>query len=314
MPLPSSGPLSFSDLQSQFGGTNPISLSEYYRGGSFVTNTAVNNTIPTAGTITLNNFYNTYGRVPVSITIAASSNNYDAYANRGGTYIPGVSDLTYTINAGVVIGSANTSSNAFTVSSSFLSTDTVSLVNQGTITGAGGAGGAGGTGASQGPYPGNPGGAGGTALSVQRAVSVTNNGTIAGGGGGGGGGGASYYSGKEDDAKGGAGGGGGAGTVAGGGGAGGNAFGQEVNQLGSAGSAGTATTGGTTGVPGGGTGGNRAGFGGSGGSLGVAGGAGAAGNSTNNQPGGAGGAAGFYIVGNSNITWVVNGTRLGQVG
>jgi len=314
MPLPSSGPLSFSDLQSQFGGTNPISLSEYYRGGGFVTNTAVNNTIPTSGVIALANFYNTYGRVPISVTISSSSNNYDAYANRTGGYVAGVSDLTYTINADVVIGSANTSSNSFTVSSSFLSTDTVSLINNGTIRGAGGAGGAGGIGNSQGPQPGSPGGAGGTALSVARAVSITNNGTIAGGGGGGGGGGASYYSGKEDDAKGGAGGGGGAGTVAGAGGAGGPAFGQELNQPGTAGSSGTATTGGGSGIPGGGTGGNRAGFGGSGGSQGAAGGAGAAGNSTNNQPGGAGGAAGFYIVGNSNVTWVVNGTRLGQVG
>lgn len=36
MALPTSGPISFSQLQAEFGGANPISLSEYYRGGSYV--------------------------------------------------------------------------------------------------------------------------------------------------------------------------------------------------------------------------------------------------------------------------------------
>ena len=34
--LPSSGAIKFSDLQTVFGGSNPISLSEYYKGGSLV--------------------------------------------------------------------------------------------------------------------------------------------------------------------------------------------------------------------------------------------------------------------------------------
>lgn len=38
MVLPSSGAISFSQLQSEFGGSNPISLSEYYKGGSLVPN------------------------------------------------------------------------------------------------------------------------------------------------------------------------------------------------------------------------------------------------------------------------------------
>jgi hypothetical protein len=315
MGILNTGPVSLQQIAMVFGGNIPYSLSEYYRGGGFVTNAPINSGIPTSGAISLGNFYNASGRVPVSVVILSNTSNYDAYTNRSGAYIAGVSDLTYTINSGVVISSSSTSSNAFTVSSSFLSTDTVSIVNNGTITGAGGAGGAGGIGNSQAPQPGSPGGAGGTGLYTERAVSVTNNGTIAGGGGGGGGGGASYYSGKEDDAKGGAGGGGGAGTVAGGGGAGGPAYGQELNQPGTAGTAGTSTTGGVTGRPGGGTGGNRAGFGGTGGNLGNAGGAGAAGNTNStNRAGGAGGAAGYYIVGNSNVTWVANGTKLGQAG
>lgn len=312
MPLPSSGPISFSDIQSQFGGTNPISLSEYYRGGGFVTNTGVNNTIPTSGAISVGNFYNTYGRVPIAITISASTNNYDAYASRTLSYVAGVSDLTYTIDAAVVIGSANTSSNAFLISASFLSTDTVTVVNNGRITGAGGNGGRGsdqrpgGTGAAGG-------GGGGTALSVARAVTITNNGTVAGGGGGGGGGGGSYFSrnAKSDDNIAGGGGGGGAGAVAGSGASGGTAAGQENNYNGRAGNAGTLTAGGGGGATNGGGYGAPTGYGGAGGGPGVAGTNGV--NGQSGSSGGAGGAAGFYAVGNSNITWAVTGTRLGQV-
>ena len=50
MALPSSGPLSLSDIQTEFGGSNPISLSEYYAGGGLVS----------AGTS------GTYGAVPSS--------------------------------------------------------------------------------------------------------------------------------------------------------------------------------------------------------------------------------------------------------
>ena len=54
MVLPSTGPISFSDIQTEFGGTNPISLSEYYAGGVFVS--ASVSGIPTAGTIELSHF------------------------------------------------------------------------------------------------------------------------------------------------------------------------------------------------------------------------------------------------------------------
>lgn len=38
MTLPSSGAISFSNLQTEFGGSHPISLSEYYKGGGLVAN------------------------------------------------------------------------------------------------------------------------------------------------------------------------------------------------------------------------------------------------------------------------------------
>lgn len=57
MALPSSGPISFEDIQAEFGGTNPISLSEYYRGGGRVPDTAANASIPMSGSISLSDFY-----------------------------------------------------------------------------------------------------------------------------------------------------------------------------------------------------------------------------------------------------------------
>lgn len=55
MALPSSGQLTMSQIQTEFGGSNPINLNEYYRGGSYVTDNNTN--VPTSGAISLNNFY-----------------------------------------------------------------------------------------------------------------------------------------------------------------------------------------------------------------------------------------------------------------
>jgi len=57
MALPSSGVLTLADIQTEFGGTNPIDLSEYYRGGGLVPDTAGNAAIPTSGVISVSDFY-----------------------------------------------------------------------------------------------------------------------------------------------------------------------------------------------------------------------------------------------------------------
>lgn len=59
MTLPSSGPLTLADIQGEFGGSNPISLSEYYAGGAYVPagTTGVNGPVPTSGTISISDFY-----------------------------------------------------------------------------------------------------------------------------------------------------------------------------------------------------------------------------------------------------------------
>ena len=53
MPIVSSGQVAFSDIQTEFGGSNPISLSEYYSGGLGPA------AVPSSGEITISDFYGT---------------------------------------------------------------------------------------------------------------------------------------------------------------------------------------------------------------------------------------------------------------
>ena len=71
MAMPNSGsPISFSQMQTEFGGTNPISLSEYYAGGANVPSgtTGTNGAVPASSTIGMSKFYGTSDLPPVSIT------------------------------------------------------------------------------------------------------------------------------------------------------------------------------------------------------------------------------------------------------
>lgn len=61
MALPSSGPLTLANIQTEFGGSNPISLNEYYAGGGLVPagTTGTYGAVPSSGTISIQNFYGT---------------------------------------------------------------------------------------------------------------------------------------------------------------------------------------------------------------------------------------------------------------
>lgn len=61
MALPSSGPLTLANIQTEFGGSNPISLSEYYAGGAYVPagTSGTYGAVPSSGTISIRNFYGT---------------------------------------------------------------------------------------------------------------------------------------------------------------------------------------------------------------------------------------------------------------
>jgi hypothetical protein len=259
-----------------------------------------------SGTISMQNLQNKSNRVSIPLTISSPTYNYDVYNNRGPTYNPGTSDITVTINPGVVVGSTSTGSFAFLVPSSFSPGDTVTVVNQGVIQGRGGNGGLGGR--SPGTNTVGAGSAGGAAVSVSRPTTITNNGTLAGGGGGGGGGGTGQDGGGFQ-APGGGGGGGGAGFDGGTGAQGGLSAGGSEPQRGNPGSPGTSPAGGAGGagkpsdnVP--------SGAGGAGGGRGASGSSGQpTGGGTFN--GGGGGGAGAYISGQPFVTYPVTGTRQG---
>lgn len=59
MSIPASGQVTLSDLQIEYGGADPISINEYYRGGAYVPIGAGTATIPSSGAITLDNFRGT---------------------------------------------------------------------------------------------------------------------------------------------------------------------------------------------------------------------------------------------------------------
>ena len=61
MTLPGSGALTWTSIQSEMGGSNPIGLNEYYVNGSIVPNSNRNSNIPLSGAITANNFYGAQG-------------------------------------------------------------------------------------------------------------------------------------------------------------------------------------------------------------------------------------------------------------
>ena len=73
MPLQTSGTITLAQIQTEFGGSNPIALNEYYRGGGLVPNTAANANIPTSGIIRLSNFYGG-SNVVFSVVITGTEN------------------------------------------------------------------------------------------------------------------------------------------------------------------------------------------------------------------------------------------------
>jgi hypothetical protein len=287
MPIPGSGQVSLQDIETEFGGTHPIGLSEYYRGGGYVPNLPQNSRIPTAGTISNSDFYGSSFRVPIALNISSPAYNYNVYAQTiaNPLYFPSLSDITVTVAPGVQVGSTATNTYAMSVLNSFNPTDTVTIVNNGFIQGKGGNGGDGGSGT---------GGVGGNALFAGRPVRVQNLGTIASGGGGGGGGAVNLP--YKGDATPGGGGGGGAGYSPGSGGGGSYPGSPGTSNSGGAGN-------GAVGV--GGNGGGRGANGQNGG--GTSGGGGSV-------AGGSAGNTGYYIVGNPFVSWVATGTREGNVG
>ena len=74
MAIANSGAISLSTIQTEFGGSNPISINEYYAGGTYVPSgtSGVNGAVPTSGQISFSQFYGTTAFTPVTTTFTAN--------------------------------------------------------------------------------------------------------------------------------------------------------------------------------------------------------------------------------------------------
>ena len=159
--------------------TSQTSLSEYYRGGTYVANHPWNAPVATTGAITIGSFYGASKRYVVSVSITSNTSNYNFQTSSVSGYTAGWTDATLVINSGVTVSASAAGGTALTVTG-FNSADTVAIQNSGIIQGGGGTGGA------------ATGSAGGHAIDLTPAsnanvyVSNLSGATIAGGGGGGG--------------------------------------------------------------------------------------------------------------------------------
>lgn len=175
MTLPATGPLSFSAIQSEMGGQNPISLSEYYRGAY----TSINNTgVPTSGNpIGLSTLRGTQHHHYHTVTSSTKEGNLRTIVLASGWN--GTSPINFTINSSVYMWSDSTSTGGLTINGSL--PGGVILNNYGKIIGRGG----------DGSKTSGTGGAGGPGLVCSQtggSVTISNKSGayIAGGGGGGG--------------------------------------------------------------------------------------------------------------------------------
>ena len=178
MAIAGSGAISLSDFRTEFiGGSAAVSLGDLYRGGSNIRALAANNNatnlaadVPTSGVIAFDDFYGT--AKGFRKTYASGATNQDASNIFGDDY--GVDyPKEIVINSGVELGATSTSQEALQIDSGL--SGSMTITNNGTLTGAGGAA---------------NGGAGGDAFEADVACTLINNGTIRAGGGGGGQGGA----------------------------------------------------------------------------------------------------------------------------
>lgn len=314
-------------ISNEFGEAQPShALSQFYRGGSFVANHPINNSVPTSGSVAMSQFNGSSIVLKYNIQSNLQNLNLYDYATSGSRqtgqaksqgymvnerYVSGDYGIEFQIGPGVEITTAARTQASLSTGTGWGPGVKIRLVNQGLILGGGGGGGLGGSG---GPArtDGQPGESGGTALDAQFPITIDNVGTIAGGGGGGGGGDGTNPPGAEKAFLGsaGGGGGGGAGQAVGTGGASGGQY--TNNGVPGNGQPGQPNAGGQGGI-GDNKIGNQGGNGGAGGGRGAAGSAG-----TYGQQGGPhipGGAAGYYVFRPGapiTVTYQQTGTRQGQ--
>ena len=115
MALPSSGAISLSNIAGEHGGSTPHSINEYYRGGSNVSNTPANSSVPTSGQIDFADFYG---------TSAASADNNVSFTVQNYTVGTGKNAIAYDgANGSMSDGSITTNNlNSYTITDMRVST------------------------------------------------------------------------------------------------------------------------------------------------------------------------------------------------
>ena len=83
MTLPSSGTISINNLASEFGGSSPHALSEYYRNGGLVS--SGNTNVPTSGALSLSDFYGATATTTRDIRVQMSYSAGHGYSAFGVT-------------------------------------------------------------------------------------------------------------------------------------------------------------------------------------------------------------------------------------
>jgi hypothetical protein len=91
MALQTSGTITLNDIRDEFGGFNPVRLSDYYRGGRLVPNLFNNSGVPSSGTIKISDFYGASAVTTETLSVSPSSNDVPSNAT---TYTVQVSSNT----------------------------------------------------------------------------------------------------------------------------------------------------------------------------------------------------------------------------
>ena len=131
MALQSSGAISLNDIATEFGGSTPHSLSEYYRDGGLVTSN--NTSVPTSGTISIGNFY---GAADLITETASNNQTNIVLSSVFGSNWAANTAKRYHVPSGVNLGGTNTHA----VHANSGMGGTLEILVNGTITGYGGDG------------------------------------------------------------------------------------------------------------------------------------------------------------------------------
>ena len=112
MPLQTSGAISLANIQAEFGGSNPISLSEYYGAASG---------IPSSGAISLGNFYGKSAYTAISNVSASPNPSYNQASSSSFVTVTASSTAT-----------ASNGTGSYTYSWSYVNGTTTNVTTSGT--------------------------------------------------------------------------------------------------------------------------------------------------------------------------------------